>query len=43
VTADLVRRIHAAGFAVLPYTVDDAARKRRLIRLGVDGFFTNQP
>lgn len=43
VTADLVRRIHAAGCAVLPYTVDDAANKRRLIRLGVDGFFTNRP
>ncbi|HET8759510.1 MAG TPA: glycerophosphodiester phosphodiesterase family protein [Nitrospiria bacterium] len=43
VTADLVRRIHAAGCAVLPYTVDDAAEKRRLVRLGVDGFFTNRP
>jgi glycerophosphoryl diester phosphodiesterase len=43
VTADLVRRIHDAGYAVLPYTVDRAADKARLARLGVDGFFTNRP
>jgi glycerophosphoryl diester phosphodiesterase len=43
VTADLVQRIHAAGCAVLPYTVDRGADKARLLRLGVDGFFTNRP
>ncbi len=43
VTRDLVQRIHAAGHVVLPYTVDSARDKTRLLRLGVDGFFTNQP
>jgi glycerophosphoryl diester phosphodiesterase len=43
VTADVVRRIHAEGFAVLPYTVDRQADKTRLLRMGVDGFFTNRP
>lgn len=43
VTRDLVKRIHAAGYRILPYTVDRARDKARLLRLGVDGFFTNQP
>lgn len=43
VTKDLVERIHAAGYAILPYTVDRAADKARLLRVGVDGFFTNRP
>lgn len=43
VTRELISRIHAAGYAVLPYTVDRARDKARLVRLGVDGFFTNQP
>lgn len=43
VTRDLVRRIHDAGYLVLPYTVDRARDKARLLRLGVDGFFTNRP
>ncbi|MFZ5876806.1 MAG: glycerophosphodiester phosphodiesterase [Nitrospirota bacterium] len=43
VTADLVRRVHGAGYAILPYTVDRIQDKRRLTRLGVDGFFTNTP
>jgi glycerophosphoryl diester phosphodiesterase len=43
VTADLVRTIHFARFAVIPYTVDRAADKARLVRFGVDGFFTNRP
>lgn len=43
VTADLVRTIHRAGYAVIPYTVDRARDKARLLRLGVDGVFTNRP
>jgi glycerophosphoryl diester phosphodiesterase len=43
VTADLVRRVRAEGYRILPYTVDRAADKQRLVRLGVDGFFTNRP
>jgi glycerophosphoryl diester phosphodiesterase len=43
VTSDLVRMIHVAGYAVIPYTVDRPGDKARLVRLGVDGFFTNRP
>jgi glycerophosphoryl diester phosphodiesterase len=43
VTRDLVERIHAEGYLVLPYTVDRAQDKARLLRLGADGFFTNRP
>jgi glycerophosphoryl diester phosphodiesterase len=43
VTAALVNRLHADGVLVLPYTVDRPKEKARLLRLGVDGFFTNEP
>jgi glycerophosphoryl diester phosphodiesterase len=43
VTGHLVRIIHRAGYAVLPYTADRAGDKARLLRLGVDGLFTNRP
>ena len=43
VTAALVQRLHAADVLVLPYTVDRPEEKARLLRLGVDGFFTNDP
>lgn len=43
VTRTLVSRLHAEGFLVFPYTVDRATDKARLIRMGVDGFFTNRP
>jgi glycerophosphoryl diester phosphodiesterase len=43
VTRQLVRRLHDAGYAVLPYTVDRLEDKRRLTRMDVDGFFTNSP
>jgi glycerophosphoryl diester phosphodiesterase len=43
VTADLVRRIHAAGRKVFPYTEDDPLGMARLLDLGVDGIFTNHP
>ena len=38
-----VEAAHAAGLAVYPYTVDDPARMRDLLGLGVDGLFTNHP
>lgn len=41
--AALVERVHAEGFLVFPYTVDRPADKARLIKMGVDGFFTNRP
>jgi glycerophosphoryl diester phosphodiesterase len=43
VTTQLVQRFHDAGYAILPYTVDRLKDKRRLTRMGVDGFFTNAP
>ncbi len=43
VTTEMVDRIHAAGCAILPYTVDRTADKTRLLRMGVDGYFTNRP
>ena len=43
VTAPLVDRLHAEGLLVLPYTVDRRDDQARLLRLGVDGFFTNRP
>jgi glycerophosphoryl diester phosphodiesterase len=35
--------LHAAGFKVVPYTVNDPARMRALIRLGVDGLISDRP
>ncbi|GAA1435828.1 glycerophosphodiester phosphodiesterase [Mycobacterium cookii] len=42
-TAVLVDAAHAAGLAVIPYVVDDAATMRHLVGLGVDGLITNRP
>lgn len=38
-----VGRLHAAGFRVLPYTVNDPADMERIFGLGVDGVFTDDP
>jgi glycerophosphoryl diester phosphodiesterase len=38
-----IRRLHAAGYAVNTWTVDDPARLRELRGWGVDGVITNDP
>ena len=38
-----VRRLHAAGVAVLPWTVNDPADWQRLLQWGVDGITTDYP
>lgn len=38
-----VRRAHAAGKQVLPWTLDSAAEIRAAAKLGVDGIITNDP
>jgi glycerophosphoryl diester phosphodiesterase len=38
-----VSSLHAAGFEVIPWTVNDAGRMRALIALGVDGIITDRP
>jgi glycerophosphoryl diester phosphodiesterase len=39
----LVASAHGAGLAVYVFTVDAAEDMRRLLRMGVDGLFTNHP
>ncbi|MGH8453290.1 MAG: glycerophosphodiester phosphodiesterase [Nevskiales bacterium] len=41
--ADFVATAHAAGKAVIPYTVDTAADQRAVADFGVDGLITNFP
>jgi glycerophosphoryl diester phosphodiesterase len=43
VTRRRVARAHEAGLRVHAWTVDQPALARRLLRLGVDGIFTNDP
>jgi glycerophosphoryl diester phosphodiesterase len=43
VTPDMVRRAHAAGMQVIPWTVDDKPTMRALIGAGVDGLITDYP
>lgn len=42
-TEALVSEIHAAGFRVYVFTVDDPDTQRRLLGWSVDGLFTNLP
>lgn len=41
--AELVAEIHRRGLRTSPYTVNDAARMRELLDMGVDGIITDQP
>jgi len=43
VTRKLVQRFHAVGQRVHAWTVNDEAEMRRLLALGVDGIFTDDP
>ena len=38
-----VALLHQAGFPVVPYTVNDPARMRELLALGVDGLISDRP
>jgi glycerophosphoryl diester phosphodiesterase len=42
-TAEMVRDAHAAGMAVVPWTIDDPATIESLIDAGVDGIITDYP
>ncbi|WP_067475071.1 glycerophosphodiester phosphodiesterase [Actinomadura hibisca] len=42
-TASYVDQVHRYGMDVLTWTVDDPAKMRRAVRLGVDGVITNKP
>ncbi|WP_298290416.1 glycerophosphodiester phosphodiesterase family protein [Thiomonas sp.] len=41
-SAAVVQAVHAAGLELRCYTVNDAARARQLLALGVDGVFTDR-
>lgn len=43
VTRKLIEQLHAAGYQVHVFTVDEPADQERLIAWGVDGIFTNVP
>jgi glycerophosphoryl diester phosphodiesterase len=43
VDADFVQRAHAAGLAVLPWTVNEPARMVELVEAGVDGLVSDYP
>ena len=42
-TRERIQKLHAQGFRVYVYTVDDPEEQRRLLGHGVDGIFTNVP
>lgn len=43
VDARYLRKMHRRGYRVFAWTVDDPARMRELIELGVDGIITDRP
>ncbi|PRP91054.1 Glycerophosphoryl diester phosphodiesterase [Enhygromyxa salina] len=43
VTAELVERVQGLDMQVIPWTVNEEARMRELIELGVDGIITDYP
>lgn len=42
-TLDFINSTQNAGFHVYPYTVNDEEQMRKVITLGVNGFFTDRP
>jgi len=42
-TAELIAEAHALGLAVMPWTVNNAADMRRLLRAGINGLVTDRP
>lgn len=43
VNPKLLREAHAQGISVHPYTVNDTAEMRKLLRMGVDGIISDYP
>jgi glycerophosphoryl diester phosphodiesterase len=43
VTPEQIAQCHAVGLKVYPWVVDDTGRFEALLRMGVDGVFTNYP
>lgn len=43
VNEEIIREAHSEGLLVTPFTVNDPATMRRLVRMGVDGIITNYP
>jgi glycerophosphoryl diester phosphodiesterase len=43
VSKKLVRKCHAKGIKLVPWTVNDVPTMRKLIRMGVDGIITDYP
>lgn len=43
VSRELVERVHELGMVVIPWTVNEEARMRELIEMGVDGIITDYP
>jgi len=43
VTKEMLKEAHALGMRVVPFTVNDPARMRELLRMGVDGMITDRP
>ena len=43
VTNQLVKRLHENGLALHPFVVNEADSMRKMMRLGVDGIFTDKP
>lgn len=43
VDAALVDEVHRRGLAITPYTVNEVARMRELMAMGIDGIITDEP
>lgn len=43
IDADYVSAVHDAGLEIIPYTINDPARMRQVLEMGVDGFITDFP